>query len=103
MCPAAYSCCPHAISRPRSPPVAPVEADVDPSPGIVNMWWVPQLVSFARTHRVPLGSASAPLPGTTPGQNIPPWWSVESKSLLDSTIATPRAASVSTTCRMNDE
>jgi hypothetical protein len=67
------------------------------------MWCVPQLVSLARTHFVPEPSASAPFPGTTPGQNMPPWWSVESKSLLDSTIATPRAASVSTTWRMNDE
>ena len=33
--------------------------------------------------------ATRALPGSTLPQNIPPWWSVESKSLLDSTTMTP--------------
>ena len=101
--PAAYCARPQDISRPNSPPRADVEAEVLPCPATENMLCGPQLVSLARIHLVPLVSAMTPLPGTTSGQYMPPWWSVESKSLLDSTITTPRLWMASIVCRMKDE
>ncbi len=44
-----------------------------------------------------------PLPGSTCGWNIPPWWSVESKSFDDSTITAPRFHARFTAWFMNDE
>lgn len=44
-----------------------------------------------------------PFPGSTCGWNIPPWWSVELKSLEDSTITTPFSQARSTASRMKVE
>src|SRR5213593_3479120 len=85
------------------PPSVPVDADVDVVPDTETMLRVPHEVCPERWRNVrvvvspgtqncepgkqlgtgspPSFSLTTPLPATTCGQYMPPWWSVESKSL----------------------
>ena len=56
--------------------------------------------AFARPPGRPLELGTRPFPGRTCGQNMLPWWSVESKSLEDSAITTPWRHAYSTAWRM---
>ena len=84
------------------PPSVGVDSDVlPPLVATENTLCTPQLVRSDRLQygpgilcsTAPAGTpevfGTRPLPGSTFPQNIPPWWSVESKSLLDSTTMTP--------------
>ncbi len=51
----------------------------------------------------PCEFVTSALPGMTCGQNIPPWWSTESKSFDASTITTLRFHNDSTVWRMKLE
>src|SRR5438046_7958408 len=95
------------------PPNVPVDADVEVVPATETMWRVPHEVWPERWRKVRVVSSSGtqncepgkqlgigsppsfsfktPLPATACGQYIPPWWSVESKSL--------EASATSTSCR----
>ena len=84
------------------PPRVGVDSDVEP-PFVATEKTLcgPKEVSFERVHSGPgmpfrtgpVGTpavfGTSPLPGSTLPQNMPPWWSAESKSLLDSTTITP--------------
>ena len=92
-----------------------MDSDVEPpTVATENIECEPNEVRFERSRYVVvsglasgLGTPSVlgtrPLPGTTWGQNMPPWWSVLSKSLLDSTMTTPSCQSLSTARRMAEE
>src|ERR1051325_10755368 len=91
--------------RPRMPPSVPVEAEVEVVPETEALWRAPHEVGPERcrkvrvvsspgtqncepgkqlgTGRPPSFSLTTPFPATACGQYMPPWWSVESKSLDD--------------------
>src|SRR5581483_4616430 len=110
---------------PSTPPSVPVDADVDVVPDTETMLRVPHDVSPERwrkvrvvsspgrqncepgtqlaTGRPPSLSLTTPFPGIACGQYMPPWWSVESKSLDDSARRTSCRQRYSPAWRMNVE
>src|ERR1043166_3892567 len=112
-------------SRPRMPPSVPVDAEVDVVPETETMWRVPhdvwperwrkvRVVSSPGTQncdpgkqfgigRPPSFSLTMPFPATACGQYIPPWWSVESKSLDDWATRTSWRQRYSSAWRMKVE
>jgi len=106
---------PALSTSPKTPPWVGVEVEVEPPRVATEVkFFVPQLVCPERARNVevsalaagpsiPLAFGVRPLPGTTCGWNMPPWWSTESKSLEASAITTPRLQIASTAWRMKCE
>src|SRR5215216_2237051 len=111
---------PYARTMAITPPTVGEDSDVvPPCVAALNMLCVPHDVYPARERYVvvswfwraaelgamsnPCVFATSPLPGSTCCQNIPPWWSIESKSLDDSAMTVPLSQTRSTAWRMNDE